>query len=121
MKTKRMDYGYEINFEGKFFHVSRSGNYWDIIYGDKIISTVKQVKEAKEYIRNYGEMGEVVDIDDFPSPWACLHPAAIVCLMLKEIKRGPTDVEKETLHCCGFLDESGQPDIDRAKRLLRKI
>ena len=87
-----------------------------------------QVWKTKKAFKDFVEEGGLEDSDEGVSTltgldtWACVHPCAL--LISYWLKGHPgylySDV-KHTLDCYGWLDESGNPDFDRADKDIARV
>jgi hypothetical protein len=123
MPAKKTDAGYELTYEGVDYAIVKKGNLWEIFADGKYLSSVKQVKQAKAYISQLSQ--EVTEkctaMSKGPGLWDMVSPAIHMVLMLDELQRGPTDSERNTLHCLGYLDDDGNPDVTEAKRAISRF
>jgi len=126
IKNKTEEYGYSTVYDGVAYQFRRASNKWELYSNEIFLGLFTQVKQAKEYILSLEDMA-YADIPAAPLKdagrglWECLPPAGAMVLLLKEIGRAPSELERTTLDCYGFLDEEGNPDIDAANRHMKRL
>jgi hypothetical protein len=107
---------YLINYNGNEYLLERVGDSTKFQYGTEI----GQVKELKQMIVD-GRFDEVAEEEEKPErlgTWDCVQAEAL--LILNTVGDFSQEV-KNTLDCRGWLDENGQPDVERAMRELERI
>ncbi len=114
--------GYVINTEcGASFTLTPRVKGSGFEYDGKVWKTKKAFKEFVEE-GGLEDSGEGVSTITGEDTWNCTHPCAL--LISYWLKGHPgylySDV-KHTLYCYGWLDESGNPDFDRADREITRV
>lgn len=114
--AKKTNNGYLIKYEGIEYNIRKMGNKWEL--NGKLLESLK---EAKKYIvDNSGEDTEIPEVVEKAGLWDCMRPIAIVVLLLEELGREPTEIEKIALNSLGMY-ENGQMDVEGAKRELARV
>ena len=88
-----------------------------------------QVWKTKKAFKDFVEEGGLEESDEETSTltgedtWDCAHPCALLILSNIDHPMEPkfSVLEMETLDCYGWLDENGNPDINRANRELDRV